>query len=105
MQVDNATLLALYMDDPRCWCLCPASVANALLLEEKPVELHELTHRPPDRTCYYLTSRTPKSIAATKAAIVFQKKLYAYLLTLPPLIELLPSAASVLTNINHSQIV
>ena len=96
VQVDSASLLALYMDDPRSWTLCPASVADELVREGKPVEIHTLTHRPPDRTCYYLTGRTLRSGPAASVRTVFQQRLLEHLTALSPLVELHPSAPAVL---------
>ena len=96
VHVDNAALLALYMDEPCSWALCPASVADALIKAEKPVELHTLTHRPPDRTCYYLTGRTLQSGPAVSIRSVFQKCLLKHLTSLAPLIRLHPSAPTLL---------
>ena len=104
VHLDNAQLIALYMDDPRCWALCPASVVNTFLQQGKPVTVHELTHTPPNRVCYYLTNRTPKNSAASAGRALFQEKLLAYLMTLPSLIELEHTAAEVLTNINYKKV-
>ena len=104
VHLDNAQLIALYMDDPRCWALCPASVVNTFQKQGQPVVIRQLTHTPPMRTCYYLTNRTPKNSAAAGGRALFQEKLLAYLMTVPSLIELAPDAASVLTNINHKKI-
>ena len=96
VQVDNAALLALFMDDPRSWALCPASVADALLKAGHPVEPHTLTQRPPDRTCYYLTGRTLRSGPAAAVRRVFQTRLLEHLTALSPLIRLHPSAPALL---------
>ena len=104
VHLDNAQLIALYMDDPRCWSLCPASVVSTFLRQDKPVAIRELTQSPPNRVCYYLTNRIPKNSAAAAGRALFQEKLLAYLLTIPHLIELGPDAASVLVNINHRKI-
>ena len=96
VQVDNAALLTLFMDDPRSWALCPASVADALLKAGHPVEPHTLTQCPPDRTCYYLTGRTLRSGPAAAVRRVFQTRLLEHLTALSPLIRLHPSAPALL---------
>ena len=77
--VDNVALLTIYMDDPKTWAFCPASVAKAFLQEDRPVDIRALTEGPPNRVCYMLTERTPRSAAAAAAVAVFQDALYAFL--------------------------
>jgi len=96
VQVDNAALLTLFMDEPHSWALCPASVADALLKAGHPVEPHTLTQCPPDRTCYYLTGRTLRSGPAAAVRRVFQTRLLEHLTALSPLIRLHPSASALL---------
>ncbi len=55
-QVDTATLLAGFLDDPRCWALCPVSVANTLQNNEN-VAIRACSEPIPDRTSYMLTRR------------------------------------------------
>lgn len=96
VHLDNASLITLYMDDPHCWALCPASVANAFLQQGAPVEPHELTHTPPERTCYYLTCRSHKSSAAAAACQLFQSRLYEHLASRRALVNLMPDAENTL---------
>lgn len=96
VQVDSASLLALYMDEPRSWALCPASVADALVKAGTPTDIHPLCQQPPDRTCYYLSGRTLRSGAAASVRTVFQTRLLEHLTSLAPLIRLHPSAPAVL---------
>lgn len=102
IHLDSAPMLLPYMDEPRCWALCPTSVANAFLQNGAPVEVHELTHTPPDRVCYYLTNRTPKNSTSTAARAFFQHKLHDHLARLQPLVQLEPNAVKLL-DLNESK--
>jgi len=77
--VDNVALLTIYLDDPKTWAFCPASVAKAFLQEERPVDIRPLTEGPPNRVCYMLTERTPRSAAASAAVAVFEGVLHDFL--------------------------
>lgn len=79
VQVDNLSLLTIYMEDPKTWAFCPVSAAKAFLREGQPVSIHPLTEGPPNRVCYLLTERAPHSAAAAKAVSVFQEELQAFL--------------------------
>lgn len=96
VHLDNASLITLYMDNPHCWALCPMSVANMVLQQGSPVEPHELSSEPPERTCYYLTCRSRKSSAAAAARQLFQNSLYEHLAARPELVNMAPDAADTL---------
>ena len=96
IHLDSAPMLPRYLEDPRCWALCPMSVASAFVQAGLPVSLHELKDPPPDRVCYYLTNRTPKNSAAAAARILFQRKLYDHLTQLRPLVRLESDAETLL---------
>jgi hypothetical protein len=89
-------MLPAYMEDPRCWALCPASVASAFLHGGAPVEAHALTSPPPDRICYYLTNRVTKNHASLSARRLFQQTLHNHLFSLQPMIHIRPEAADLL---------
>jgi DNA-binding transcriptional LysR family regulator len=100
IHLDSALMLPRYLEDPRCWALCPASVAHAFVQTGLPVSLHELKNPPPDRVCYYLTNRTPKNSATAAARMLFQRKLYDHLVQLQPLVHMEADAESLL-DIHH----
>lgn len=77
--VDNVALLTLYLDEPGTWAFCPASVAEAFSREEKPVTIRPLRDGPPNRVCYMLTERIPKSAAAAAATELFRTELRRFL--------------------------
>ncbi len=52
-QVDTVTLLAGLFDDPRCWALCPISVAR-VLQENENISIRLCAVDIPDRDCYML---------------------------------------------------
>lgn len=53
-QVDTATLLAGFFDDPRCWALCPVSIAQSLRGNEN-ITVRICAEPIPDRASYMLT--------------------------------------------------
>ena len=53
-EVDTASLLAGFLDDPRCWALCPVSVARNLMNNEN-VAVRLCSEDIPDRASYMLT--------------------------------------------------
>jgi DNA-binding transcriptional LysR family regulator len=76
--VDIPSLIALYMDNPKCWALCPVSVANAFLNDSVPVKVRELTEPIPDRICYMLTNRTTPNYKSP-AINYFERSLMMYI--------------------------
>lgn len=56
-QVDTASLLVSFMNNPNCWALCPISVAKSLETNSSIV-IRECAEPIPDRICYMLTRKT-----------------------------------------------
>lgn len=77
--VDNVALLTIYLDEPGTWAFCPASVADAFAREGRAVAVRPLKDGPPNRICYMLTERVPRSAAAAAAVDLFRRELKTYL--------------------------
>ena len=77
--VDNVALLTIYLDEPGTWAFCPVSVADAFVRESRAVAVRPLKDGPPNRICYMLTERMPRSAAAAAAVDRFRRELKAYL--------------------------
>jgi len=77
--VDNVALLTIYLDEPGTWAFCPASVADAFARENRAVTVRPLTEGPPNRICYMLTERMPRSAAAAAAVDLFRRELKRFL--------------------------
>lgn len=77
--VDNVALLMLYLDEPGTWAFCPSSVAEAFSKEKRDVCIRPLEDGPPNRICYMLTERLPRSAAAAAAVELFRRELRRFL--------------------------
>lgn len=77
-QVDTATLLAGFFDDPRCWALCPVSIARVLQQKEN-ISVRECAVPIPDRASYMLTRSDRVN---TDEIRVFRQYFYRYIRTL-----------------------
>lgn len=78
IHVDLASMLALYLELPKSWTICPISVARAFLQSDAPVIMRELSEPIPSRTCYLLTSRQNASIKSLGIEL-FEQHLYGFL--------------------------
>ncbi|WAH37631.1 LysR family transcriptional regulator [Alicyclobacillus dauci] len=60
VRVDTAQLILALMHKPEHWAIVPISMARSLS-EDKRFKFHHLSAPPPDRICYRVKRRTPKS--------------------------------------------
>ena len=76
--VDMASLIAMYMDRPNSWAICPISVANSFIHNKYPVKIHPITTPIPDRVCYMLTNR-PSHETEQPTIKMFRQELIRFL--------------------------
>lgn len=62
ISIGHATGLILhYLDEPDSWVLIPKSIAMDIKREDPTLSLHHLTEPAPERICYMVTHRVPRS--------------------------------------------
>ena len=88
--VDMASLIAMYMDRPNSWAICPISVANSFIQNKYPVQICPISTPIPDRVCYMLTNRPAHEVEPTTIAL-FRRELIRFLSARDGFRVLLPS--------------
>ena len=71
VRADTPSLLLSFINSPRYWAICPASVIRDFHMEDK-IEIHEFSDPPPPRECFMLSHKyqTDKEV---RAITIFRK--------------------------------
>jgi DNA-binding transcriptional LysR family regulator len=80
IQVDNATLVLRFLLEGERWSILPSSIIKRLQALA-PIQTCPLANAPPDRICYKLTHRFPKT-ASIPSIQLFESKIAAFVETL-----------------------
>ena len=74
----NATpMIEYFLEDERHWAIVPLSAAK-MLLANRPLDIFTLTNPPPNKTCYLLRQKHPRS-AGIKGLEIFEACLSSFL--------------------------